>query len=203
MEPRRLPKPTTSRLVHERSMKKGSSGMRSFILAIGAGLLAFVSASKLEAQTGLRIGHVNSETVLAEAPGATEAQEEFDRLTERGDQEIEEMDAELDSLIAAYQQRQSTLSPNIRQARETEINQLQQRNQQRLDQIGQELQQSRLTLFGPIVDQMYETIEAIREEGGYHLILEVASQIISAADASLDLTQEVLDRMQAAGVQGD
>ena len=178
--------------------------MRSFILAIGAGLLAFVSASKLEAQTGLRIGHVNSETVLAEAPGATEAQEEFDRLTERGDQEIEEMDAELDSLIAAYQQRQSTLSPNIRQARETEINQLQQRNQQRLDQIGQELQQSRLALFGPIVDQMYETIEAIREEGGYHLILEVASQIISAADASLDLTQEVLDRMQqAAGVQGD
>ncbi len=173
--------------------------MRSLVLAI-AGSLVFALASKLEAQAELRIGYVNSETILTEAPGATEAQEEFDRLTARGEQEIGEMRAELDSLIAAYQEMQSTLSLNVRQARETEINQLQQRNQQRVDQMGQELQQSRLALFAPIVDQMSGTIEAIREEGGYHFILEAATQIISAADASLDLTQEVLARMQQAAV---
>ena len=185
-------------------LRNGSGGMRLLILAVGAGLLASGSASRLEVQTGLRIGHVNSETILAEAPGATEAQEEFDRLTQRGGQEIQGMGAELDSLIAAYQLQESTLSPGVRQARETEINRLQQRTQQRVDQIGQELQQNRLTLFAPIVEQMSEAIQAIREEGGYHLILEMASQIILAADPSLDLTQEVLDRMeQAAGVQGD
>ena len=170
--------------------------MRSLILAFVVGSPLFALAGTLDAQVNLIIGHVNTEAVLAQAPGATEAQAEFDRIRARGDQEIQGMNVELDSLIAAYQEEQGALSVGVRQARETEINRLQQRNQQRIDQMGQELQQSRLTLFAPIVNQMSETIQMIREEGGYHFIFEVASQIIAAGDPSLDLTQEVLDRME-------
>ena len=177
--------------------------MREFALAATAGLMVCASAGDLEAQAVLKIGYIDSQAILAEAPGATEAQEEFDRQMERFTQEVEEMGTELDSLVSAYQQQQSTLLQNVRQARETEINQLQQRYQQRVDQMGQEAEVSRQALIEPILAQMTETIDAIRTEGGYHYIFDVASQAIISADTSLDLTQEVLRRMeQAAGSGG-
>ncbi len=178
--------------------------MRALSLAICASVLAIGSPIEADAQaTPLKIGYVDSQAILQEAPGATEAQQEFDRQMGTFSQEIEQMGARLDSLINAYQQQQSTLLPNVRQARETEINQLQQRYQQRVDQMGQEAETSRQALIGPILTQMAETIDAIREEGSYHYIFDVASQAIVAADTTLDLTQEVLRRMQeAAGVGG-
>ncbi len=178
--------------------------MRLLILAATAGLMVCATVGDLTAQAGvLKIGYIDSQAILQEAPGATEAQEEFDRQMERFGQEIEDMGAQLDSLVTAYQQQQSTLLANVRQAREAEINSLQQRYQQRVDQMGQEAELSRQALIEPILSEMTQTIEAIRMEGSYHYIFDVASQAIIAADPSLDLTQEVLDRMQqAAGSAG-
>ena len=177
--------------------------MRVLTLAAVASLVLWASAPDLEAQVTLKIGYVDSQAILQEAPGATEAQEEFDRQMERFLQEVEDMGVELDSLVNAYQQQQSTLLVNVRQARENEINQLQQRYQQRVDQMGQEAEAARQALIEPILNQMADTIDEIREEGDYQYIFDVASQAIVAADTSLDLTQEVLLRMQqAAGVGG-
>ena len=179
--------------------------MRVLTLAAVASLVLCASASApdLEAQAALKIGYVDSQLILQEAPGATEAQEEFDRQMERFSQEVENMGVALDSLVNAYQQQQSTLLANVRQARENEINQLQQRYQQRVDQMGQEAEAARQALIAPILNQMAGTIDEIREEGDYQYIFDLASQAIVAADTSLDLTQEVLLRMQqAAGVGG-
>ena len=91
----------------------------------------------------------------------------------------------------------------MRQARETEITQFQQRYQQRVDQMSQEAEVARQALVEPLFTQMADTIDDIREEGNYQYIFDVASQAIIAADSSLDLTEEVLLRMQqAAGVGG-
>ena len=177
--------------------------MRALILTMTTSLLLGAGAHALEGQAApLKVGYVNSQAILEEAPGATEAQAEFDRQMEGFSQEIEDMGMELDSLVAAYQQQQSTLLPNVRQSRETEINQLQQRYQQRVDQMGQEAEASRQALIQPILTQMAATIDTIREEGGYHYIFDAASQAIVAADPMLDLTEEVLSRMQVAAGAG-
>jgi Skp family chaperone for outer membrane proteins len=48
------------------------------------------------------------------------------------------------------------------------------------------------------MDKITAVIETMREEGNYALILDVAAGSIISADPSLDLTQEVLRRLQAA-----
>jgi outer membrane protein len=178
--------------------------MRGIMVGITAGLMVLASSSDLEAQaTAFKFGYIDSQAILQEAPGAPEAQAEFERQMEAFTTEIEQMGTRLDSLVAAYQQQQSTLLPNVRQGREAEITQLQQRYQQRVDQMGQDAETSRQALIEPILTQMAETIEAVREEGGYHVIMDVASQAIVAADTSQDLTEEVLRRMrEAAGAEG-
>ncbi len=178
--------------------------MRVLTLVALVTLVSCGFASDLEAQEStLKIGYVNSQAILQQAPGATEAQEEFDRQMERVAAEVENMGMELDSLVSSYQQQQSTLLPNVRQAREAELGQFQQRYQQRVDQMSQEAEVARQALVEPLFTQMADTIDDIREEGNYQYIFDVASQAIIAADSSLDLTEEVLLRMQqAAGVGG-
>ena len=171
-------------------------GVGSF--AVFATLLSAAWSAGLEAQGAVRIGHVDTAVVLAQAQGIPEADAELVRLGERANSEVAAMAAELDSLVATYERDRATLLPNIQQARETEITQRQTRQQERVDQMSQELQQLRVTLLAPIVSQMNAAIEAIREEGGYHLIFEMAGSEVAAADPSLDITDEVLARMAAA-----
>jgi outer membrane protein len=161
-----------------------------------AGLLVLASAARADAQQALRIGYIDSQAILAEAPGAADAQAEFDRQMERLQAEATTMQEELDNLIADYQAQQATLVPNIRQARETEILQRQQRYEERITQMDQELAQSRQTLIEPILNEMSATIDEIRAEGGYAFIFDVQGQTIVAADPALDLTQEVLRRLR-------
>jgi outer membrane protein len=175
--------------------RHGADVMRKIGLAL-LGLLAFASGGVVEAQQGPRIGYIDSQAILGEAPGAQDAQAEFDRQMERLTTEADAMQTELDNLISEYQAQQSTLVPNIRQARETEIMQRQQRYQDRLAQMDQELAQSRQTLIEPILNDMTITIEEIRTEGGYAFIFDLQGQSIVAADPSLDLTDEVLRRLR-------
>jgi outer membrane protein len=148
------------------------------------------------AQQGPRIGYIDSQAILAEAPGAREAQAEFDRQMDRLSQEAETMQTALDELISEYQAQQSTLVPNIRQSREAEIVQRQQRYQERLQQMDEELARSRQTLIEPILNEMSATIEEMRLEGGFGFIFDVQGPSIVAADPALDLTQEVLRRLR-------
>ena len=47
------------------------------------------------------------------------------------------------------------------------------------------------------MDRITEVIEQLREEGAYSLILDVAAGSIVSADPALDLTQEVIGRLEA------
>ncbi len=169
--------------------------MRSLI-AVLAGLLALGSTTSLAAQQELRIAYIDSQAILQEAPGAAEAQQQFDQQMQQFGEEIEVMGQELDSLITAYQQQQGTLSTEVRETRETEIRQREIQYQQRLDEMEQEAAQRREELVQPILSRMSTAIEQIRSEGSYSVIFDVAGQSIIAADPSLDLTMEVIQRLQ-------
>ncbi len=168
--------------------------MRSLMVAL-LGLFAFGPAA-VEAQQELRIAYIDSQAILQEAPGASEAQQQFDQQMESFGQEIEAMGQELDSLITAYQQQQGTLTDEARETRETEIRQREIQYQQRLDEMEQEAAQRREELVQPILSRMSAAIEEIRSEGEYSVIFDVAGQSIIAADPSLDLTMEVIQRLQ-------
>lgn len=166
---------------------------RSFLCTA---FLLLVTAAALEAQTP-RIAYIDSQAILQEAPGATEAQLEFESDLETYQAEVEEMGEEMDQLIDDYQQQQSALSEEDRQAREEEIQQKEMEYQQRLEELEVLADERRRELVEPILDRMSDTIEEIRAEGEYTMIFDLASRAIIAADPELDLTSEVIERLQA------
>lgn len=168
--------------------------MRVLSLAL-SGLLLLGAATTVEAQTP-RIGYIDSQAILAEAPGSREAQQAFDQEMDRYRGEMQRLGEELDRLITAYQQQERSLTPEAREAREQEIRRKETEYQGRIEQIDEEANRKRQELVEPILEQMSLVIEQLREEGSYALIFDTASRAIIAADPALDLTEEVLRRLQ-------
>jgi outer membrane protein len=159
-------------------------------------LILLLSAGAVEAQT-LKIAYINSQEILLQAPGAEEAQAAFDSEMQAYQSEIQQLENELQNMETALQQQQLTLSPEARANREQQLQQKFQEYQQRASQLQEVANQRRAALIQPVMDRITAVIETIREEGAYSLILDAAAGSIVSADPALDLTQEVITRLQA------
>jgi outer membrane protein len=174
--------------------------MRRISFALSA-LTLLLAAGRLEAQA-LKIGYVNSQQILATSDEAAAAEERFNQEMQGYQAEVQRLEDELTGLQQRYQQQQLTLSPEARANREQQIQQRLQEYQNRTQQLQQQADQRRAELVQPVVDKITAIIETIREEGAYHLILDVAAGSIISADSTLDLTPEVIRRLNAEAAAG-
>lgn len=143
---------------------------------------------------GAPIVYVNTQAILPVAPGADSAGVAFQRVSDEFESELDSLAVEINSLIETYQQQQSLLDPAGRQQKEQEIRDRQQAATTRQQELMGELDRRRAALLEPIVVRVNEVIEEIRAERGYSIVLDVAAGVV-AADAALDITTAVLDRL--------
>lgn len=158
--------------------------------------LAFaLAAGTAEAQT-LKIGYINSQEILEKAPGAKEAQQAFERDMEGFTTEAQQLQNELTRMQQQLAQQELTLSPEAKRNRQQQIQDKAQQAQARMAEMDQIAARRRSELVQPVMDKITAVIEKIREEQNYALILDVAAGSIIAADPALDLTAEVLRRLE-------
>ena len=167
---------------------------RSNIFAF-VGLLALVLALPASAQT-LKIGYIDSQQILQEAPGAAAARDQLQQELSQMQSEVQQMGEDLQQSISDFEQQQLTLSDEARQARQEELLQRQQEYQQRLQELEQQAAQRQQELVQPVMNRVNTVIEEIRREGSYTMIFDAAAQGIVAADPGFDLTPEVIRRLR-------
>ena len=172
--------------------------MRLFKHALAAGLVMMALAPAVDAQVVPKLGYIDSNQIIRESAEAQEAQAQFDREMAQYQTEVQTMGEELQNMLSAYQQQAGTMSEEARTARENEITAKQQEYEQRAQQLEADAVQRRSQLVEPVMERINQVIEAIRTEGGYTMIFDVAAGAILAADPSLDLTPEVLRRLSVA-----
>ena len=170
--------------------------MKSLLSAgVVASVVLFGAAAPVEAQT--RLGFINSQRLIAEAPGAAEAQQTFQRDVSRYEGEIRNLEQELERTRAELERQQgSPASEAARQQRQREFQQkvgLYQDSVQKLQLTAQQRQQQ---LVSPIMTRISEAIEQVRKEGQYAMIFDVSAGAVISADPSLDLTNRVLERLR-------
>jgi Skp family chaperone for outer membrane proteins len=112
-----------------------------------AALLSLGSYATVEAQS---VAYIDSQVIMAEAPGAQEAQAEFDRFVETLRTEADRLGTELQQLITTYQQQESLLNASVRATRQEEIRARETRYQERLEQMDVDANNTRNRLLQPI-----------------------------------------------------
>lgn len=166
------------------------------MMMVVAAAATLVFAADAEAQQG-QIVFINSQQIVAAAPGAREAQTTLE--TEMGAMrgEVQRMEATLDSMMTVYDQRQVMLSPEAKRQMQDEIRTRQREFQQRAMQMDQQASQRQAELLQPIMARVQQVIDALRAERGYALVLDAAEGGIVSADPSLDITEEILNRLRS------
>lgn len=168
------------------------------ILSVGVlGVLGalFLGAAPAAAQ-GIKIGFVNSQKILAEAPGVAQVQQTLQAEMTRLRAPLDSMEQRLNAANTAFQQQQATLTPAVREQRQSELQQQFAAYQQRGQQLQEQAQQRQAQLVQPVMQQINAAIEALRREGAFTLIVDSSQGGIVTVDPALDLTDRVLQRMR-------
>ena len=168
--------------------------MRSLQFALTAGLMLALAGSAA-AQGPTKIGYINSQAILAQTPGATEAQDQFERDMARYRTEVDQMGQELQELISQFEQQQLTLSPQAKDTQTQAIQTKQQEYNTRVQELEEEAGRRQAELVQPIMDRVTAAIDQIREEGNYTVIFDLASESIVSADPAGDITDIVIQRL--------
>jgi outer membrane protein len=161
-----------------------------------ASALLLLAPQVARGQQSYRIGYINSQAIVPQTPGYDEAQSQFQQDMQGFQSQMRQMAQQLDSMIQAYEQQQLTMSPATKQEREQQIMSRQQEVQQAQNDMSQRANAREAELLQPIMEKINTVIEQIRAEGNYAVIFDVAAGAIIAADPALDLTDEVVRRLQ-------
>lgn len=167
------------------------------LLALGA--LAAPAAA--QQTTSGRIAYINSQRIMDQAPGRVEAEAQFEREVGSYRQQIQRMEDSLRTLVQTFERESPSLAAAVRQQRATALQTRETEFQTRADTLNQQMQRRQAELVRPIMEQINRVIAAVRAEGQYAFIFDVAAQgqSIVAADSTLDITQTVIARLRAAG----
>ena len=173
--------------------------MTSRLVVPAAVLTLFLGAAPASAQ---KIGYINSNTILQEAPGAKEARDQLDREMAQVRIRLQQAEDSLRVIREEFDRQQLTLSATARQQREAEINQRIADYQRRFQEAQEQVSRRQDEVLQPIMGRVNQVIDQIRREGDYSLIFDTAAGVIIAADPALDLTSEVIRRLRATAPSG-
>ena len=149
-------------------------------------VLAMVAmAFTLQAQ---KFGHIQSELLLQAMPEYDSAQVEVDELRQHYEMQIESMQVEINKKIEEFQQGETTMSNLIKEAKASEIQEMQMRLQNYAQTAQTEIQQQSMAVIQPVMDKARQAIESVAKEQGLIYVFDMAQgNPIYASEASVDL----------------
>ncbi len=143
------------------------------LLAVAIGMFSVAGHAQL------KIGHINSQELLASMPETDSAQKKLEKKQEEHSLRMEEIQVEFNKKLEAYQQKmQDTENPMSlleRQDREAELQSLQERASNYEQVIQQDLQMLQSQLFQPIQEKAISAINEVAEENNFTYILDTGS----------------------------
>ena len=159
--------------------------MKRIILAAAAAALA-LSAS---AQT--KIGHVNYMEVVQLMPEADAARTTMAAAQKEAEDTFQEMYQEYQGKMQQYQQKSATWTATIKESKEKELVEIQNRLQEFQQQVSQELDDQQRQLFAPIQEKAQEAVKKLAKEKGIAVVFDSSSALFFDETSTVDLTAAV------------
>ncbi len=164
---------------------------KQLVLALGL----IVAAFTLNAQT-VKFGHINSEELIQAMPEYDSAQNQVMKLKEQYDLEVERIQVEINKKIDEYNKNEKTMSDLIKEAKASEIQDMQTRLQNFAQTASQDLQQKSMTYMQPVMDKARKAISDVAEEEGLIYVFDVSQgNPVYFSSKSVDVLPLVLKKL--------
>ena len=160
--------------------------------------LVVILTSVVVAETS-NMAYIDTERIMMTSSETQEAQTILMNEKQKWEQEIIEMDAEIEALIADYESKKLILTESGKQEAENKITELTQQRQQKIQEIFGEngkFFQKQNELLEPILNKLKNVIEKVAVENNYTIIFDAAAGGILYAKPSLDITDLIMDELE-------
>ena len=151
--------------------------MKNFLKLTLVALL-MVSSTTAFAQ---KFGRVDMAAVLTTMPEYTEAQQNLEAYGLDLQNQLEQILVEYNKLYAEYEKNAATLTDSVRQLKEREIMELQQRYTDFQQIAQQDMQRKEMELMNPILEKANEAVKSVSAAGGYLIVFSTANDQASSA----------------------
>ncbi len=143
--------------------------MKRLTLALG---ILFVALA-VQAQAP-KFGHIASEQLLQQMPEYDSAQVQMEKIRDEYDLEIERLQVEINKKIEQFNNSEATMTNLIREAKASEIQEMQARLQNFAQTAQQDLQQQSMTLIQPVMDKARKAIETVAKAQGLLYVFDLS-----------------------------
>ncbi|MCX6137391.1 MAG: OmpH family outer membrane protein [Ignavibacteriales bacterium] len=163
-------------------------------------VLLVVFAATATHAADMKIGYVNSESIMQQLPEAQDAQKQLDGVVAEWQGELSKQQADLQKKFDEYDKRKLTMSDERRADMEKKIqgmdNAIVEYRTRKFGTSG-ELFTKTNELMKPIQDKIFKAIKDIADEGGYDYVFDKSSTtLLMFANEKHDLTTSVLAKLQ-------
>ena len=151
-----------------------------FIIAAMALMTLSASAQK--------IGRVNFSELVQLMPEADEARATLQAISKEADETLQSMYEEYQTKMNQYQQKQSTWTPAIKESKEKELMEIQNRLQESQQTFQQEIQQKQNELMAPIYEKAQNAIKDLAKAQALTAVFDASSALYFDEATTVDLT---------------
>ncbi|MDD2277882.1 MAG: OmpH family outer membrane protein [Bacteroidales bacterium] len=140
------------------------------------------------AQGNLKFAHINGQELVMVMPERDSAELKLQAYGKDLSEQIEELHVEYNNKVQTYMQRRETLTAAIRDAREKELSELQQRIQEFESTAQQDYQRMQGELMRPLMDKADKAIKTVAEREGFVYVFDVSvGGVVYFSKASTDI----------------
>jgi len=160
-------------------MKKGL-----FIVALSVLTITTLSVS---AQSRAKFGHIDFAVLYNSMPGQDSIQVIFEEYARSLQETFVQMQGEYQAKLEDYQTNMASMSNLIRQNKEREIMDIQNRMENFRAQAEEDLQEKEIELTSPIIEKARSAVNEVAKENGYTYIFNSAEGLLLYSDPADDI----------------
>ena len=144
--------------------------MKKLALVVLTALFAFSLSGQ-----NTKFGYINTNELVSLTADYDSAMVKLQAYQKDLEEEMVSMRTELQNKLNTYQPKQATWTAAIKESKESELQELDQRIQQFQQTAGADLQQLQQTLFAPIFEKAKNAIAKIAKEKGLSFVFETST----------------------------
>ncbi len=143
-----------------------------------------------------KLGHINSQDVISQMPEVQTIQNTLNELQTQWEDQLLKMREEYYAKIKEYQEKQATMPESIKEARQSEIVEIEQRITTFNQQATTDLQKKQQELFEPVIQKVRKAINEVGAENNYTYIFDLGMQsIVYQSPKANDITPLVKKKL--------
>ena len=165
--------------------------MRKLILVVAC----IAIASGAIAQKASKVGHMNSQEIMYLMPESEGINDSLQVFTAAKERQVASLNAELQQMLADAERDAPKMDDAMKQLRQAEINDKQQRIQAYVKNAQDEILKAEQDLMLPLQEKVLNAIKEASEEGGFSYVLDLSSGAVIYFEGGIDISPMVKEKL--------